>query len=226
MNPKKSTPNAKGTGIREDVGQRGNPGNRPGAAQLPARPSPAQQLDLLADGIEKFKVEFERFLSGATVIPPDDRRAKLLRDLRDLRNANLRTSADQFRLASLEARFNSYSELFHRRQRDREEGRTARPARLATEPARRLDAAAGVIVTDRLEPEAVDALYQSLTRRMSGADGGSGFRATPVMELATFRGYISRQIESIRLKTGCEAVQFRIATEDGKLKLKAKPVSK
>ena len=45
------------------------------------------------------------------------------------------------------------------------------------------------------------------------------------MEPAAFRGYLAQQIESIRLKTGCDAVQFRIATEDGKLKLKAKPVS-
>jgi hypothetical protein len=175
---------------------------------------------VLADGIEKWKIEFERFLAGAAVIPPDVDRAKLVRDLRELRTVNLRTSADQFRLASLEARFNSYSELFNRRLRDREEGRGTRlprPAAAAAE--RRLDAASGVVVTDRLEPEAVDALYQTLTRRI-------GASAAPAMALDTFRGYLSQQIESIRLKTGCEAVQFRIATEDGKLKLKAKPVSK
>jgi hypothetical protein len=156
-----------------------------------------------------------------------DNRAELedlLRDLRELRTANLRASADQFRLASLEARFNSYSELFNRRLRDREEGRGARPSRSsAPAPERRLDAATGVVVSDRLEPEAVDALYQTLTRRPADASGAPG---APAMELAAFRGYLSQQIESIRLKTGCEAVQFRIATEDGKLKLKAKPVSK
>ncbi len=202
-------------------------GDRPGTAPTPVRPVPAHQLDLVADGIEKFKIEFERFLAGATVVPPDEHKAKLARDLRELRTANLRTSADQFRLASLEARFNSYSELFNRRLRDREEGRGARPARLATPPSatRRLDATTGVVVTDRLEAEAVAALYQTLTRRVNDATAGAG-SAAPAMELDTFRGYLSQQIESIRLKTGCEAVQFRIASEDGKLKLKAKPVSK
>ena len=201
-------------------------GDRPGTAPPPTRPSATHQLDLVADGIEKFKIEFERFLAGATVVPPDDHKAKLMRDLRELRTANLRTSADQFRLASLEARFNSYSELFNRRLRDREEGRGARPTRAAAAaPERRLDATSGVVVTDRLEAEAVAALYQTLTRRVSDAAGG-GAGAAPTMELDTFRGYLSQQIESIRLKTGCEAVQFRIASEDGKLKLKAKPVSK
>jgi len=214
VNPRKPIPSPGGPASRGDGGK------RPAAAPVPARPSAAQQLDLLAEGIEKFKIEFERFLSGTAVIPPDDHRAKLLRDLRELRNAHLRTAVDQFRLATLEARFNSYSELYYRRLRDREEGRSVRPARVAMEPERSLDAAAGVIVTDRLEPDAVAALYQNLTRQ------GRGARGAPAMELATFRGYLSQQIETIRLKTGCEAVQFRIATENGKLKLKAKPVNK
>jgi hypothetical protein len=230
VNPRKPTPGqaigasgasgASGAGSALGAGR----GERPGAGQAPAPPSAAHQLDRLADGIEKFKIEFERFLAGATVIPPDEHRARLVRELRELRTANLRASADQFRLASLEARFNSYSELFNRRLRDREEGRGARPPRPAAAASeRRLDAAAGVVVTDRLEPEAVEALYQTLTRRPGGAADAS---AAPAMQLDTFRGYLSQQIESIRLKTGCEAVQFRIASEDGKLKLKAKPVSK
>lgn len=213
MNPRKSTPSTVGGGLRGS-------GSRPVTAQAPARPSAAQLLDQLADGIDKFKIDFERFLAGATVVPPDDHKAKLARDLRDLRNANLKTAVEQFRLASLEARFNSYSELFQRRLRDREEGRTARASRPGAGAERPLDALAGVVVTDRLEPEAVDALYQSLSRRAAGAGGA------PPMEIETFRGYLSQQIESIRLKTGCEAVQFRIATEGGKLKLKAKPVSR
>ncbi len=221
MNPRKPSPALPNT-AHSGVG--GGLGARPGAVQVPARPSAAHQLDQLADAIEKFKVDFERFLAGATLIPPEEQRMKLVRDLRELRGLNLRASADQFRLAALEARFNSYSELFNRRLRDREEGRgvrhprPVRPAHPADDPHRQLDAATGVVVTDRLEPDAVDALYQSLARR-------SGSGGSPAMELTTFRGYLSQQIESIRQKTGCGAVQFRIATEDGKIKLKAKPVS-
>lgn len=221
MNPRK--PAASPAGPADPAGRAAR-GDRTGAAAAPARAPATHQLDQVADSIEKYKVEFERFLAGATLTPPEEHRLRLVRDLRELRTANLRASADQFRLASLEARFNSYSELFNRRLRDREEGRGARPLRASVSaPERRLDAASGVVVSDRLEPEAVDALYQTLTRRREDAAGAPG---APTMELAAFRGYLSQQIESIRLKTGCEAVQFRIATEDGKLKLKAKPVSK
>ena len=217
MNPRK--PNS----TQADTGGRAVRGDRIGTTQAAPRPAATHQLDQLADSIDKFKIEFERFLAGAPILPPEEHRAKIVRDLRELRSANLRASADQFRLASLEARFNSYSELFTRRLRDREEGRGPRAARpTAATVERRHDATKGVVVTDRLETEAVDALYQTITRRANA--GGAG--AAPPMELETFRGYLSQQIESIRLKTGCEAVQFRIANEDGKLKLKAKPVSK
>jgi hypothetical protein len=161
-----------------------------------------------------------------TVIPPEDQRVRLVRDLRELRGSNLRTSADQFRFASLESRFNSYSELFHRRLREREEGRSVRAGYAKVALDRTVDAAAGVVVTDRLEPEAVGALYRDLKRRVVGAAGTSDGSTAPAMDLETFRGYLSQQIESIRLKTGCEAVQFRIATDGGKLKLKAKPVNR
>ena len=126
----------------------------------------------------------------------------------------MRTAAEQFRLTQLEARFNSYSELNHRRLRDREEGRSTRAA-AAPGPRAAYDAKSGIVITDRLESDAVGALYDALAREQNGA---------PSMALDAFRGYIAKQVESIRLKTGAEAVQFRLAAEEGKIKLKARPV--
>ncbi len=125
----------------------------------------------------------------------------------------MRTAAEQFRLTQLEARFNSYAELNHRRLREKEEGRAPRAA--ATAPRAAHDATSGIVITDRLESDAVGALYDALAREQRGA---------PAMALEAFRGYLARQIENIRLKTGAEAVQFRLAAEEGKIKLKARPV--
>jgi hypothetical protein len=172
-------------------------------------------LDQLAERIEQWKIDFERFLAGALHLPPDEQRARIVRELRDLRGSPLRGAGDQFRLGTLEARFNAYSELNQRRLREREEGRSTRPVPLLARAHEAPDPMAGIVLTDRLESDAVDALYGALSRQRSGA---------PTMELDAFRGYLARQIESIRIKTGCEAVQFRLAAEDGKLKLKAKPV--
>lgn len=70
------------------------------------------------------------------------------------------------------------------------------------------------MVLDRnLEPDAVEALFAGLARR-----GASK------LDLDSFRGYLAQQLEAIHGKTGAAEVQFRVAEEDGKLKLKAKPV--
>jgi hypothetical protein len=126
----------------------------------------------------------------------------------------MRSAADQFRLTQLEARFNSYAELNHRRLREREEGRAGRAAAAAA-PRADHDAKSGIVITDRLEGDAVGALYDALAREQNGA---------PAMPLDAFRGYLAKQIEAIRLKTGAEAVQFRLAAEEGKIKLKARPM--
>ncbi len=136
------------------------------------------------------------------------------RELRALRQVNLKSAVEQFRLGSLEARFNSISELFGRRLREREEGRgTTHPAAAAAAP-RPLDPQAGIVLDQRLDPEAVDALFAGLVR------SGGGAR----LELDSFRTHLRKQLDTIRERTGAERAQFRLALEEGKLKLKAKPV--
>ncbi len=73
-----------------------------------------------------------------------------------------------------------------------------------------------MVLTSRLEADAVEALYAALAKQATGR--------TP-LELEAFRGYLARQVEGIQERTGCSAVQFRLAIEEGKLKLKAKPVA-
>jgi len=66
----------------------------------------------------------------------------------------------------------------------------------------------------------VAALYHGL----AGGDAGDK-REGPRFDLASFGSYLERQAAAIRVKTGCEEVQFRLAAEDGKLKLKARPLA-
>jgi hypothetical protein len=137
-------------------------------------------------------------------------------ELRRLRSVNMRRSVDNFRFGALEAQMNSYGEMFSRRLRSLEEGKQA-PRHPTRVPAHRHDVDAGVVVSDRCEQEAVEALLQGLVERTP--------RGTPTMDIDTFRGYLQRQVTQIRDKTGCELVQFRVVTEEGKVKLKAKPVT-
>jgi hypothetical protein len=186
-------------------------------ARFAPPPTPASyvvKLDRLAELVEQFRVDCERFFNGGLQLPPEELRTKLQAELRTLRGVQLRAAADQYRLGSLEARFNSLAELFGRRLREREEGRGALARPPAAREAPRYDPRSGVVLADAGEAEAVEAIWSGL------AASGGGKR----LELETFRGYLAQQIDAIRAKTGAGSVQFRVVEEDGKLKLKAKPV--
>ena len=74
----------------------------------------------------------------------------------------------------------------------------------------------GVAIGPHPEPGAVAALFAGVA-----AGGGEGLQR---FDRASFEAYLLRQVAAIRDKTGCDEVQFRLATEEGKLKLKARPV--
>jgi hypothetical protein len=200
-----------------------------GAAQGQAKAGLAESIDRLAADVQQLRVDFERFMSGALLFPPEELRQRIQAQLRQLRNASAMTAVDRFRLGDLEARYNSYNELFNRRLREREEGRprtghVAPPPSVAPPPPPpRYDAAAGILIGRSPDPGAVAALYDGLT---ATAPGGAGVGIVDALrfDLASFGSYLERQAAAIRDKTGCEEVQFRLAAEDGKLKLKARPV--
>ncbi|HEX4960132.1 MAG TPA: MXAN_5187 C-terminal domain-containing protein [Thermoanaerobaculia bacterium] len=192
---------------------------RPGLgapASAGRRPSFGEALDQLGRDVQQLRVDFERFFNGALPFPPDELRGRVQAQLRNLRNSNLSAAVDSFRLGDLEARYNSYNELFNRRLRDLEEGRHA-AVRHAPPPApSRHDPAQGIVFGERIDPEAAEALYHGLA-----AAPGDSVR----FDLDSFQTYLARQVAAIREKTGCSQVQFRLASEDGKLKLKARPVA-
>lgn len=175
-----------------------------------------QELNRLAQAIKDLRIDFERFLNGAIQIPPEEKKADIQRQIRRLRQAKLQGAAETFRLGSLEARFNSLNELYNRRLRDHEEGRGHghRPATAGVRSSRH-DVEQGVVLGESVDAGAVEALYTGLQRRP-----GEG----PQFDLESFRTYLQRQVSSLRKKTGCREVQFRLSEEDGKMRLKAKPL--
>ncbi len=191
------------------------PGKRPGAAPVPVKgPALGESLDVLQRDIRQFQIDYERFFNGGLPLPPEELRNRIQTQLRFLRNTNITAAVDSFRLNDLEARYNSYNEMFNRRLRDVEEGRG--PHRVfAVVEKQRFDPRGGIVFGSNIDSEAAEALYHGLA---SGPGDG------PKFDLDSFQTYLRRQTEAIRQKTGCDEVQFRVAEEDGKLKLKARPV--
>lgn len=207
----KAVPAAQGSSLRAG-------GAEPQAPNSPPRRTPAaiaEALDQVDREIRQLRIEFEKFFNGGLHVPPEELRTRVQGSIRSLRNLNFTSAVENFRLADLEARFNSYNELFNRRLRDQEEGRHLGLRPIATPPARRFDPEQGVVLGAQMEGAAVQALYEGLAK--GPGDG-------PRFDLESFRTYLSKQVAAIQLKTGCAEVQFRVAAEDGKLKLKARPL--
>ncbi len=188
---------------------------RPGSAQAAAEAKKKyeREIDALARSVNQFRVEVQRFFAGDLKLPPDDLRERILLELRRLQNSKIASSADSFRLSSLEAQFNSHSELFGRRLREREQGAARRAAQ---RPELDHDAEKGIAFGAKPADGAVEALYKGLYLR--------GGQRTSSMDLERFRTHISKQAEALRTKTGADAIQFRVAEEGGKMKIKAKPI--
>ena len=180
-------------------------------ARSPARQEgQGRQIERLAAWIRQFRIAGQRFLVGDVPTPPDDLRERIQVELRRLRSASLKGAAANFRLGGLEAQFNSQRELFGRRLRRQEQGAGAQPKKVAP----KLNPVEGVIVGDQTDVASAKALYDGL-HEASGK---------PKMDLERFRTYLDRQTAAIRQKTGCREIQFRVAVENGKMKLKAKPI--
>lgn len=174
-----------------------------------------ESIDQLDRSIRQLKIDFERFFNGGLPIPPEEARQAVRQQIRELRSRPIHALVDRFRLNTLEARFNTLDELFNRRLRDHEEGAAASPSRLAPPTPRRYDPYQGVVVGEAPAPEAIQALYRELYND-----------DTPTAEanFQKFQTYLLGQMAAIRERSGCDEVKFRVASEDGQLKLKAKPV--
>jgi hypothetical protein len=168
-------------------------------------------LDRLEQDIHTLRIDFERFFNGDLEVPPEQFREAIRSQIAALQ-ASTKTAIDSFRLGALEARFHSYSELFNRRMRGRELQHGPRHQRAAARPA--TDPAAGIVLGAQFDSAGVAPLFRHLYR---GDHSGA-------MDLATFTDYLTKQHELIRARTGCAKVSFRIVEEDGRKKLKAKPV--
>lgn len=196
-------------------------GARPGAnakgAAATGSGAPARNLEKdfaeISDAIHHFRIEIQRYFAGDIHIPPETQKDRLAARIRQLRNSGLRGVAENFRLTTLESQFNSQVDFYNRKMREKEQGSQRR---LVPEGPPPPDPSQGVVYGSKGHANAVEILYKGLYLQ-------SGNR-NPSMDLEKFREFVGKQAEAIRAKTGCSDIQFRVEIEEGKPKLKAKPV--
>jgi hypothetical protein len=192
----------------------------------------SEDLDRLDSSIRQLQVKWEMFFAGTERKPPSELQAQVEALIRRYGNVEIRNNGERFRYQGLSARFASFSELWQKRLRAREEGkvfglhglRAERvlpvPPSPAPQAAPPREAAAGEfrVMDARRDEAAVRALYETFvaTRQRSGEAAAPSFDS--------FSQLIAQQTERIRSDKGARAVDFRLESKDGKVTLKARVV--
>ena len=84
-----------------------------------------QELTHLEDGIRRLKIEYEIFFNGGSNKLPFDLRWRVESLIKKYSDSGKMSFAQRFRYNALAAKFHSYSDLWRRMVRSREEGRPA-----------------------------------------------------------------------------------------------------
>jgi hypothetical protein len=198
-------------------------------------------LAKIEEGTFKLQKEWERFFSGQERKAPFEAKQRLDRLIRRYIGVEIRNNVDRFRFQSLTARYNTLSDLWNRRLRAIEEGRPlssvqlkhVREAEEATaakaEPA--VPAPAGSRSTSPPGPVRAEVRLSTLREDDNGVrDLYEQFKSArasvgePEVRFESFKKLISQQRARLLDEKDAVAVDFRIAVQDGKVALKAKPV--
>lgn len=175
----------------------------------------ARELTALEDAQKELVILYEQYFAGIENREPVKARENLTSRLRRFANRRIIQTDLRFRYQNLATRFHIYAGYWDRILRLMDEGRYARhlhraPTAAATEASATVPAAA----------DEVDTIYRQLleARRMS-----DDRMAIPDRE--QIAAFLERQKAKIREKFGDREVEFLVATEDGKPKIKVRAKS-
>jgi len=174
-----------------------------------------EELSKLEENLRRLRVEYEAYFNGGQPRAPRDTAFRVEAVVK-------RFSADQsemnfgqrFRFNQLAQRYAVYNDLWRKRLRMVEEGREGPERReRSTTPAEVFR----VVASDpAAEPEKVNELFGVLmdAKRRAGEPAST-------VDPAVFASFIREKTIELKQRFGCDRVEFRVSTEDGRVKLKA-----
>lgn len=201
-----------------------------------------EDLGKIEEGTFRLQQEWERFFSGQERRAPFEAKQRLDRLIRRYIGIEIRNNVERFRFQTLTARYNTLSDMWNRKLRAIEEGRplSSSQLKLVRETTAEGLAAASVpagpslngsnggdapgpvptvvrLSTLREDEEGVKRLYEQFRAARSSA-------GQPEVKFESFRKLIAQQRSRLLQEKEAVAVDFRIALQDGKVALRAKPV--
>jgi len=184
-----------------------------------------QELTNLEDGIRRLKIEYEIFFNGGTSRMPFDLRWRVETLIKKYNDFGKMTFAQRFRYNTLVSKFHSYSDLWRRMIKSKEEGRPAFP----TLPASDVDSPDQTQISgDRVicqlicsDPELEAEKFQNLFKSLIEAKRECGEKPETV-QFQSFKKYLAEKTSKLKDQFKCDSVCYIVSIESGKVKFTAK----
>jgi len=179
-----------------------------------------RELEVLEAELKRLEAEYNMFFAGRLPRPPWETRGRVNAMVRRLDNMHIPNTGGRFRFTTLQSRFQTFSDLWDRGLKAREEGRPGPFANLKPpaeeKPKRAPDRILHVATfSDPLrEMDKLQDLYESLAE----ARREVGEEAIPFHKFADL---IKTQVGTFRQK-GTPEVAFRVAVKGGKVAFTAR----
>jgi hypothetical protein len=174
-----------------------------------------RDLATLASELKRLEAEYNGFFAGRLPRPPWETRGRVEALIKRWDRGLIETSVDRFRFQTLQARFQTFIDLWDRGQRAREEGRPGPFAAPPPKPGKKPEEAAVRVVhvtafhDPMREMDKLHGLYDSLmdARRQIGDE---------VVPFHRFAALVKDQVTKLR-EAGSPEVAFRVTLKDGKV---------
>jgi len=178
-----------------------------------------RELEILEAELKRLEAEYNMFFSGRLPRPPWETRGRVNAMVRRLDEVHISNTGSRFRFTTLQSRFQTFSELWDRGLKAREEGRPGPFAGLRPpeeKPRKPIDRIlhATTFSDPTREMDKLQDLYEKLgeARREVGED------AIPFHKFADL---IKSQVNAFKAK-GTSEVAFRVAVKQGKVAFTAR----
>lgn len=178
-----------------------------------------RDLQKLEADLKRLEAEYNMFFAGRLPKPPWETRSRVQALIKQYDRRPLLNTAERFRFANLQSRFQSLIDLWDRGIRAREEGRGRAFGQQRSSAAGEPTVMHTASIRDPTkEPDTLHRLYESLIE----ARRSVGEEAVPFHKFAEL---VKSQVTRLR-STGSQEVAFRVAVKDGKVNFTARVVKK
>jgi len=179
-----------------------------------------RELSELERALKRLEAEYNMYFGGRLPRPPLESRARVATLVKRLDRQPISNYGERFRFTTMQARFQSLSEMWDRGLRAREEGRPGPFARRADTSRGGASGGAGreVHVTTLRDPSLEPEKLQRLYEQVADARRAAGEEAVPFHKFSIL---VRDQVNRLR-QAGNTEVAFRVAVRDGKVNFTAK----